>query len=572
MKTNLHKSLWLPANKSRLWLTNAVYTGSVFSLGALLTGANFTSVATVPVAVAAASLAVVTGVFGRRVFTRAVARLNEENLALKALHACELDSHKYALSEFSAVCVLDAENRVLEANREFTDLVGTTSSLACAPLWRALPDLKCEPFWNALKARDIWSGEVELESPDSERRVYFLTTLPQFTADGQFMRTLLVLFDRTAEKTGAMDQLLHATLEYLNEDVYVYDVETLRIRYMNSVARARCGWSTTELRERSIVETVPDFDLSLFRKHSHGLVTGEIEAATIQVMHARGPVEIVTRMINGIDNKRLFVSTLRDLSARQEIENARMQSVSMISHELRTPLTSIKGALALLSSESLGEIPPQAIKVLDIANRNSDRLLTMVNDILDYVKLQSGKMSFSDGRVDLKRLVTESLENMQAYAEINKVRLVTDMPEGDAFTYGDKERLMQVMVNLISNAAKFSPDQGEVTVSLIRVEEAWRLSVSDQGPGIPQSMVTQIGQPFMQFSTNHGKKQQGTGLGLTIVKRILRHYDSRLLVSSSVDQGSEFSFDLEDTGDREIPVSAKLMSMPTTSEGVKYGT
>ncbi|MCL3883909.1 HAMP domain-containing sensor histidine kinase [Marivita sp. GX14005] len=348
------------------------------------------------------------------------------------------------------------------------------------------------------------------------------------------------------QEAAAVDDMLHAALEHLNEDVYLYDAETLELRYLNREARARCRWRESDLQGKRIGDTVPGFDMDLFRQHTDPLLSGEKDATTIQAMHAKGPVEVVTRLILGSDGKRLFVSTLRDLSERHEIEQARMQTISMISHELRTPLTSIKGALALLNSGALGGMSPQAGDILAIANRNSDRLLNMINDILDYEKLASDKMTFSDVRIDLHKLVLEALENMKGYAELNHVRLRLERPDTPARAFGDPNRLMQVLVNLISNAAKFSPDNGEVTIRLERIDGGWRLSVHDNGPGIPEAMIAKIGQPFLQLEATQNKKHLGTGLGLTIVKRILSHYRLGLLVTSREGHGSEFAFEMPD--------------------------
>lgn len=571
METKTETAIGFQSSRVQRLLTNAAYTSGVFSLGAIATNLGQTPATTVPLLLTAASFSVAAAVHGRRLRKDDMNRLSNQNNALRALHACELDTHKYSLSEFCAVCVLDADNRVVEVNRAFTELAGDSASLLNAPLDKACPKLVHQPLWQALEDRDIWSGEVEVALGDGEARQFLLAALPQFSADGQFVRTLIVLFDRTAEKSGAMDDLLYSTLEHLNEDVYVYDTESLALRYMNLVARARCGWLAHEVREKSITDTMPDFDLSLFRKHAHPLLVGNQTAATIQVLLPRGPVEIVTRIINGIDNKRLFVSTLRDLSARQQIENARIQSVSMISHELRTPLTSIKGSLALLRSGTLGELSPQSMKVLDIAHRNSDRLITMVNDILDYVKLQSGKMSFSNGKIDLKKMVTEAVENMQAFADANGIQLSASLPEFDAYGYGDSNRLMQVMVNLISNAVKFSPEKSEVTVAVNQIDDGWRVSVTDKGPGIPQSMLVHIGEPFMQFSETSGRKHHGTGLGLTIVKKILKHHSSKLNVDTSPDRGSTFSFDLSKHKERQPTVIGQMVEQSLKTEGLRYG-
>ena len=517
-------------------------------------------------------VAITTFAVTARGFGQSLSKLSAENLSLRAVHQCELDSHKQALSGFSAVCVLDTENRIVEANDEFTKLLTNTNSLALVPLERALPALVGTPFWNALLTHNFWSGDVELELQGSDRRVYLLTALPQLSADGRLIRTLLVMFDRTEEKVGVVDDMLHATLEHLNEDVYVYDVDTLEVRYMNEKARARCKWQMDDLQQKRIHDTVPNFDVSLFRRHSSPIVLGEKESATVQVMSQTGPVEIVTRMIIGLDNKRLFVSTLRDLADRHEIEEARMESVSMISHELRTPLTSIKGSLSLLKSGTLGDFPTPASQILNIADRNSDRLLTMINDILDYEKLAAGKMTYLDKKVELRELITETLENMHSYAEANDVILVHSLPSTAIFTYGDRNRLMQVLVNLVSNAAKFSPSGTQVSIALNAEPKSWRISVKDQGPGIPASMLPKIGQPFTQFEVTHGKQTLGTGLGLTIVKRILGHYKSELTIATSEGDGSEFSFVLQDYATLLKENDQKLLSFNHDKERPQYGT
>ncbi|HKK98389.1 MAG TPA: ATP-binding protein [Marivita sp.] len=499
-------------------------------------------------------------------------QLNRENRSLRILHQYEMDSHKQALSGFSAVCVLDTENRVIEANPEFTDLIASTTSLEMECLDRALPALADTEFWNAVESRQFWSGDVVLVLHDTDRRVFQMTALPQLSPDGDFLRTLVVMFDRTEEKTGVVDDMLHATLEHLNEDVYVYDADTLELRYMNKEARSRCGWLTEEVRRKRITDSIPNFDFALFRKHTGPLLRNEKEASTIQLMLDKGPVEVMTRVIVGLDNKRLLVSTLRDLTDRQEVEKARMQSVSMISHELRTPLTSIKGALSLLNSGTLGKLPKQASQVLSIANRNSDRLLNVINDILDYEKLASGNMNFSDDRVDLKALVEEALENMNGYAEVNDVTLVPELPSSEAHIFGDADRLMQVLVNLVSNAAKFSPLNGTVTIKLQQTDNGWRVAVSDCGPGIPVSMVSRIGEPFMQFEATRDKKHLGTGLGLTIVKRILSHHDSALVVNTSEGKGSEFAFEVLSYAKHLAQQDDKLVKLDTPMERSRYGT
>lgn len=558
--------------RKRQLMACIVFAGSVFWLGATWSMDPISLQAASLNAVAACVAAVLSIMIFFKDYGQSIKRLSQENLSLRALHQCEMDSHKHALSGLSAVCVLDGKNRIVEANEEFTSLVATTRSLALMPLEAALPDIKGTDFWAAIEDKAFWSGEIKLDLESDGKRLYLVTAFPQISADGVFLRTLLVMSDRTAEKVGVAEDMLHAALEHMSEDVYVYDVDTLQIRYMNQNARRRCNWSEDIVRTKHIMNTTHEFDLGVFRKYTAPIVSGEKEASTIQLMGGDTPFEIVTSLVETLDGKKLFVSTVRELSDRKAIENARIQSVSMISHELRTPLTSIKGALSLLASGTLGEVPPKADPVLKIAVRNSDRLLNVINDILDYEKLASGNMSFSDTRVDFRKLVAEAVDSMKGYAELSDVTLVPHFADGEAIVFGDADRLMQVLLNLISNAAKFSPSKSEVMISLTRAEDRWRFAVRDNGPGIPESMVSQLGEPFVQFEATRDKKHLGTGLGLTIVKKILAHHDSVLLVSTQEGEGSEFAFEISDDSDGLGRKGDNLVHFTAGAEGKRYGT
>lgn len=454
------------------------------------------------------------------------------------------------LSAQSATCILDPTGTIEAASQGFVDILNTSSDrLLGQQLEVAVPCFKDSKLQKMLAdAREnglFGSGEiVGCPSLRPGRVSVHLTVIPQFDKEGSLSQTLLVLSDKTEAKISETNRFLSLMLEELQEEIYVYDAETLEIRYVNQSARKRCGWSHDAAGSRKISDAVPNFSIDLFQEHVDPLLKRDQNASTIEIRHAEQIVEVVTRKVIGLDGAGLFVSSLRDLSHRNEIETAKLQTVSMVSHELRSPLASIKGSLSLLKSGSLGELPSSVEKVLEIADRNSERLLLIVNDILDFEKIRSGNMDFTTAPISLKALLREAVEVNQPFADRHGIRLqVGDIPDA-ARVHANQDRIIQVLTNLLSNAVKFSDAGDIVMVDAIDENGSWRIAISDNGPGMPEHAISDIGKPFHQQMPVDGRKREGTGLGLTIVKQILGNHGAELSVQSAVGAGSTFSFAL----------------------------
>src|SRR5689334_4581721 len=197
--------------------------------------------------------------------------------------------------------------------------------------------------------------------------------------------------------------------------------------------------------------------------------------------------------------------------------------VSMVSHELRTPLTSIRGSLGLLAGGAAGEMPDAAQALLDIAASNCERLVRLINDILDMDKIESGKMAFVPVAVELVPLVEQAILSNRAYSQSFgvEIRLTESMP---GKVLADPDRLHQVLTNLLSNAARHSPRGGIVEVTVRRGDGKLRVAVADQGPGIPLAFQPRVFEKFAQADTSSTRREQGTGLGLSISQAIIdRH-------------------------------------------------
>jgi signal transduction histidine kinase/DNA-binding response OmpR family regulator len=228
------------------------------------------------------------------------------------------------------------------------------------------------------------------------------------------------------------------------------------------------------------------------------------------------------------DRGRLVV-VVRDIAGRKAVENLKQEFVATVSHELRTPLTSLRGALVLLQS-GLALTPARQAELLGIAHRNAERLLLLVNDLLDVEKLESGRMAFTFQETDLVQLVGDVAEANRPMASDRKVRLalVAPPPDRAVRVSGDPQRLQQVVANLLSNAIKYAPPETEVTLSVRGRDGRATVEVLDHGPGIPEAFRSRIFQKFAQADRADGAPTKGTGLGLAIARAIVERHGGEI--------------------------------------------
>jgi PAS domain S-box-containing protein len=239
----------------------------------------------------------------------------------------------------------------------------------------------------------------------------------------------------------------------------------------------------------------------------------------------------------------LVYGVVRDVDERRRVDQMKDEFIS-VSHELRTPLTSIRGALGLLAGGVAGDLPPQARSLLEIAESNSERLVRLINDILDIEKIESGILHFGMVPLDLATSLKHALDVNAVYARYYDVSLRLVRSEPSVPVLGDPDRLQQVLANLLSNAAKFSPRGGTVEVEMVRENGRVRISVSDQGPGIPPEFRARVFERFAQAEASAGGQKGGTGLGLSISKAIAERHGGRRWFESEPGVRTTFSFDL----------------------------
>lgn len=254
------------------------------------------------------------------------------------------------------------------------------------------------------------------------------------------------------------------------------------------------------------------------------------------------PAEIaISRM--DISNRISYVLIIRDISERKKIEKMKNDFISLVSHELRTPLTSIQGSIDLILDETVGVVNEEARELLNITRQNGERLVRLINDILDIDKIEAGEMHYKFQISSINSLVAKAIRFNQPYAEKNDcfIRFVTSL--ADTYVNVDQDRIIQVLTNLISNAVKFTPRGGSIDVSLFKMESKVRVIVTDRGPGISEEFQSQVFTRFAQEDSSITRKMGGTGLGLSISKAIIEDMQGEIDFTTGAD-GSSFYFDL----------------------------
>lgn len=374
--------------------------------------------------------------------------------------------------------------------------------------------------------------------------------------DGTPLRAVGTLTDITARKRAEdalrdSEERIRAVVDNVVDGIITIDEDGI-IESVNPAVTRIFGFAREELLGRNVHMLMPEPHHSAHVNY----IQNYINSGTPKVIGGSGrelsglrkdgtvlPLEVGISEIN-LGGRRMFTGIVRDITERKQIERMKNEFVSTVSHELRTPLTSIRGALGLIAGGAVGQLPGKASELIDIAYKNSQRLIALVNDILDLEKIESGRTEFRFQEADLGQVVRTSIEANKGFAEEYGVRLALADPVPALTANLDGDRIVQVMSNLLSNAIKFSPPGETVTVTINRQNGWGRVAVADRGPGIPENFRSRIFQRFSQADSSDTRKAGGTGLGLSIAKTIAERHGGHIGFDSTLGAGTTFYFEL----------------------------
>jgi PAS domain S-box-containing protein len=287
----------------------------------------------------------------------------------------------------------------------------------------------------------------------------------------------------------------------------------------------------------------------------------ELRRAQLAVADAQGNerwFQLLKRPMSLSDGQRLVLAVAVDVSARRQVERMKAEFISTVSHELRTPLTAIRGGLSMVAGGMAGEVPEAMRPLLDIAYKNSERLVRLINDILDIEKLESGRLVLHLQAMALRPLVAQAVEQIGGYARDFGVR-VRLVPGEDGKVDVDADRFAQVMANLLSNAIKHSPAGGEVVVEVAARDDHVEVSVADHGAGIPEAFRGRVFERFAQADSSDVRTRGGTGLGLAITRSLVEQLGGSIGFDTETDHGTRFHV--------RLPYAERAAMAPADPEG-----
>lgn len=337
-----------------------------------------------------------------------------------------------------------------------------------------------------------------------------------------------------------------------------------QIELVNPQMEKMFDMQDVQLEGRHVSELFPKAEEFLpqnFKAGAYHRLIGRVrEFAALRQNGETFPAELTFIVFNTSEGPRLLINVL-DVTERHSMERLKREFVTTVSHELRTPLTSIRGSLTLLAVGALGPMAEQAMKAVKIAERNALRLVNLINDLLDIEKLEAGKMDMVFEQVNLATVFERSLESVRTYADQFDIRLEVRLDQSFVVC-ADGDRLVQVVVNLLSNACKYSPRSETVLLTASEHGDDVLVSISDRGRGIPAETIARIFERFQQVEAADAKRKGGTGLGLAICKAIVEQHNGKIGVESEYGKGSKFWFSLPKWGSSQAPQAAETLEEP----------
>jgi PAS domain S-box-containing protein len=302
------------------------------------------------------------------------------------------------------------------------------------------------------------------------------------------------------------------------------------------------GCLSEEIIDRAASELEVGFNWETYQKAVEKLLEkGSLHNQELQFHTKSGEVKIVLISIELIDlaGTRCTLNIINDITERKRLEN---EFISLVSHELRTPMTSLLGSLDLLKSGQLGILDHRGQQILDIALNNTERLVRLVNDILDLERMKLGKITMHKVQCNIADIILEATESMQSMAD--KFKITLQIEPVSAKLWADPDRILQTLTNLLSNAIKFSEPQQTICLRAYLKQDRLQIEVRDRGRGIPSDKLNTIFDRFQQVDASDSRQKGGTGLGLAICRQIVEQHDGKIWVESILGEGSTFFVNL----------------------------
>ncbi|MDP3509138.1 MAG: PAS domain S-box protein [Candidatus Melainabacteria bacterium] len=501
-----------------------------------------------------------------------VTRSKVEELVNERTGQLDASENRYrVLCETAPLGIFQAtgDGQCIYINTRFAEIFGLTYEEALRDGWsHTVPSDQLEFVGSAWLAAVSGSGIFDLQFKiNSEKPCWVHSKASRVVAAKDGVETYVgtvedvterVLAEQARAERALVQARLASIVEYSNDAIVGKSLQGV-ISSWNPAADRLFGWSSEEMIGHTIASLLPDDkreeDAAMLSRILSGEKVGEFETTRLCKDGRAIDVALTCSLMLDNQGQAIGVSIIyRDISHRKEVEKRLSEFYSTISHELRSPLTSIRGALSLIDDKIIEMGSDECYEMIGVARSSSERLVRLINDILDIKKIEAGKLELKLEKIDAATLVSRAVAGMEGLARAHNIQLIQDTVFS-APVKVDIDRIIQVLTNLISNAIKFSSDGGCVIVGLnLQPDAQLRFSIADQGAGIPVHLQSKLFQRFQQVDSSDTRPKEGTGLGLALSKAIVEEHKGLIGVYSSTSTGSTFWFDLPIV-DAEVKVS-----------------
>lgn len=451
-----------------------------------------------------------------------------------------------AFEKHACLNIVDDTDKLTEVNEKLLELTGyDREDLIGKPvtyLYDAIDSKLASKIRGNLRSGKSWEGQTPLRHKHGHVVVTQSTIMPLFNSAGNWAGSISVRTDVSRINELIAERHTAQTLYELRDDIWIIESETETFSYLNRTAESRFNTNSDGYRSQSISELNHSKETAEVLTACRELKASKKTATQFETVFMETPVDVSIKFLPGTDDAGRYLILVTDISERIAQEKQKTAFISTVSHELRSPLTSIKGAMGLLLSKSAGELPDKAVSLLEIAHRNADRLILIINDILDLDKISNGEMDVELKAVDLSELIKEA-SNANAMlqqrfgVQVEMIGMDANVPFNT-----DPNRFIQVLTNLLSNAYKFSAPNSTIHIEVKDEDAHVRVSVKDEGQGIPQHEQQKVFSRFSDMTNSDRALKGGTGLGLSICKAIVENLGGTIGFESSEGVGTTFYF------------------------------
>lgn len=475
-------------------------------------------------------------------------------LAQRAMMASEARYRTMVEGALEGVGASDREGRITFANRQLAQMTGYEPD---EQVGRHIEDMLFPediPAFQATKRHrsrgDSNLSEVRFRRKDGSTLWTIKATSPVLDEEGRLVGLVSFFTDITARKEAEAalresEARRRAYFEHAAVGIMLATLEG-RIHEVNPALCRLTGYSRDELTDGNVATLLPGELAPHVRAQIREVVVGIRSSFEIeQPFVARDGRELLLDVTGSAirdDKGRVveMVLVVQDVTERKAAERTKDEFVSVVSHELRTPLTSLRGALGLLAGGAVGQMTPTAQRMLDVAEGSTDRLIRLINDILDVERLSAGKLRLSVGSWEAAVLVSRAVEELRGAAEAASLKVQIGPVHGRV--HADADRITQTLANLIGNAIKFSPPGGRVWLSATGQKGQVLFVVQDEGRGIPADQLEAIFDRFQQVDASDAREKGGAGLGLAICRSLVEQHGGRIWAENVPEGGASFSF------------------------------